>query len=51
MKSGGLVAVESDFSDMYPEIEGLVDWQKIHVQAARSIGGEPTAGRRLYAWA
>lgn len=54
VKPGGLVAVrDSDFSIMtwYPNIDGLVDWQKLYIQVARSNGGEPNAGRCLHAWA
>ena len=54
VKPGGLVAArDSDFSIMtwYPQSDGLVDWQKLYLQVARSNGGEPNAGRCLHAWA
>ncbi|KAI0938467.1 hypothetical protein AcV5_000144 [Taiwanofungus camphoratus] len=53
-KPGGLVAVrESDFSKITwsPDVDGLADWQDLHMRVARSLGGEPDAGRRLVSWA
>ena len=54
VKPNGLVAArDADFSSMtwYPEVEGMIEWQKLNIQVARSNGGEPNAGRRLHAWA
>ena len=53
-KPGGIVAArETDFAVMtwYPENEGLSDWLHLYIRVARSNGGEPSAGRRLVAWA
>ncbi|MGP8297729.1 class I SAM-dependent methyltransferase [Streptomyces inhibens] len=53
-KPGGIVAVrDADYSAMtwYPEVEGMIDWQRLYLRVARANGGEPDAGRRLHAWA
>ncbi|KAI0946712.1 hypothetical protein AcW1_010103 [Taiwanofungus camphoratus] len=54
VKSGGYVAVrEGDFSTLvwYPEVDWLQYWHELHIKVARSLGGEPDAGRRLVSWA
>ncbi|KAH8119304.1 UbiE family methyltransferase [Phellopilus nigrolimitatus] len=53
-KPGGIVAVrEGDCSTMawYPDVEGISEWQELYLRVARGNGGEPSAGRRLHAWA
>jgi len=53
-KPGGLVAArDGDYGAMtwYPESPALDEWQAFYRAVARSNGGEPDAGRRLYAWA
>ncbi|MEV6840744.1 class I SAM-dependent methyltransferase [Streptomyces sp. NPDC051133] len=53
-KPGGLVAVrDADYAAMtwYPQVPGLTDWLDLYERVARANGGEPDAGRRLYAWA
>jgi ubiquinone/menaquinone biosynthesis C-methylase UbiE len=49
----GLVAArDSDYSAMawYPPSPELDDWLSVYLQIARSNGGEPDAGRRLFSW-
>ncbi|EGN99264.1 hypothetical protein SERLA73DRAFT_182180 [Serpula lacrymans var. lacrymans S7.3] len=53
-KPGGLVAArETDFKAMtwYPEVEGMGDFFTLYEKVARSLGGEPNAGRRVLSWA
>jgi ubiquinone/menaquinone biosynthesis C-methylase UbiE len=53
-RPGGLVAArDGDYAAMawYPESPALDEWQAFYRAVARSNGGEPDAGRRLYAWA
>ncbi|EGN94681.1 hypothetical protein SERLA73DRAFT_187733 [Serpula lacrymans var. lacrymans S7.3] len=53
-KPGGIIAVRSiDFEAMtwYPEVDGMKDWLNLHIKVARSLGGEPNAGRMLLSWA
>lgn len=50
----GVVGVrESDYRGMvwYPEEPALDRWMDLYQAVARVNGGEPDAGRRLYAWA
>jgi len=50
----GLVAVrDGDYGGMfwYPESAGLSEWQDLYRQVARTVGGEPDAGRHLLRWA
>ncbi|KAF8519799.1 UbiE family methyltransferase [Hysterangium stoloniferum] len=35
----------------FPEVEGLQQWKNHYVHVARSVGGEPDAGRQMHAWA
>ena len=53
-KPGGTIAVrDADYSGFvwYPADAQLDRWLSLYIQAARSNGGEPDAGRRLLAWA
>ncbi|MDT0345979.1 methyltransferase domain-containing protein [Streptomyces litchfieldiae] len=53
-RPGGVVAVrDADYAAMtwYPEVPGLVEWQRLYRRVARAGGAEPDAGRRLAAWA
>ncbi|PCH37775.1 S-adenosyl-L-methionine-dependent methyltransferase [Wolfiporia cocos MD-104 SS10] len=56
-KPGGFIAVrEADFASnsWFPEegiLQDLYDWRDMHFRVARTLGGEPNAGRRLVAWA
>jgi len=53
-KDGGIVAARSvDFASMtwFPENEGMTDWLALHLRIARSLNGDPTAGRQLLSWA
>lgn len=53
-KVGGVVAVrDSDYRGFawYPEDPRLTQWLHLYDAAARDNGGEPDAGRMLYAWA
>lgn len=50
----GIVAVrEVDYEGIiwYPEVPALDDWLRIFLAVGRADGGEPSAGRRLLAWA
>jgi SAM-dependent methyltransferase len=52
-KPGGIVAArDSDYQGFfwYPENPTLTWWLKLYDTVARSNGGEPDAGRRLWAW-
>ncbi len=54
LKPGGVLAVrDADYGTpaWYPQASGIGDWLRVYVDAARSSGGEPLAGRRLKAWA
>ncbi len=51
---GGLVAVrDADYSAMtwHPRSAALTRWLQLYQNVARSNGGEPDAGRRLFGWA
>ena len=53
-RPGGLVAVrDGDYGAIcwYPESAGLAEWRALYRRVARSVGGEPDAGRHLLAWA
>lgn len=53
-KPGGFVAVrEGDFANQvyYPEDSCLEELLNLHATIARSLGGEPNAGRRIVSWA
>ena len=53
-RPGGLVAVrDADYAAMtwFPDTAGLSRWQSVYRDVARSLGGEPDAGRRLKSWA
>ena len=54
LKPGGILACrESDFSvnSWFPESIGIQSFQDLYMRVARSNGGDPTAGRKLHAWA
>lgn len=54
LKPNGLLAireVDMSVSQWYPDSPMLDQWLQIYMQVARSNGGDPTAGRRLHAWA
>ncbi|MGP3967438.1 class I SAM-dependent methyltransferase [Streptomyces sp. 6N223] len=53
-RPGGVVAArDADMSAMtwFPEVPGMDEWLALYLRVARANGGEPTAGRRLHAWA
>ncbi|MFF9012588.1 methyltransferase domain-containing protein [Streptomyces sp. NPDC014870] len=53
-RPGGLVAArDSDYGAFtwYPASPVLDRWQELYRRVARANGGEPDAGRRLFAWA
>ncbi|MFJ7159079.1 methyltransferase domain-containing protein [Streptomyces sp. NPDC101118] len=53
-RPGGVVAArDADYAAMtwFPEVPGLVGWQRLYDRVARANGGEPDAGRRLLGWA
>jgi SAM-dependent methyltransferase len=53
-RPGGLVAArDSDYGGMlwFPDDPGLSEWRVLYQQAARAVGGEPDAGRRMLSWA
>ncbi|MEV6352272.1 methyltransferase domain-containing protein [Streptomyces hydrogenans] len=53
-RPGGVVAArDSDYGAFtwYPASPVLDDWQDLYRRVARANGGEPDAGRRLFAWA
>jgi SAM-dependent methyltransferase len=53
-RPGGLVAArDGDYGAMawYPQAQALDEWRAFYRAVASSNGGEPDAGRRLYAWA
>jgi len=53
-RPGGLVAArDGDYGAFtwYPPDPALEEWRRLYIAAARHNGGEPEAGRRLYAWA
>jgi ubiquinone/menaquinone biosynthesis C-methylase UbiE len=53
-RPGGVVACrDGDYGAMfwYPENAVLADWQSLYRRVARSVGGEPDAGRHLATWA
>jgi hypothetical protein len=35
----------------FPDDPGLSEWRVLYQQAARAVGGEPDAGRRMLSWA
>ena len=54
LRPGGVLAArDADYGTpaWYPALDGLSRWLRIYVDAARSSGGEPLAGRRLKSWA
>jgi ubiquinone/menaquinone biosynthesis C-methylase UbiE len=54
LKPGGIVAVRDvDYgaTAWHPGLPGLASWLRIYLDAARSSGGEPLAGRHLKSWA
>lgn len=54
LRPGGIVAardVDYGATVWYPQLPGLAEWLRVYVDAARTTGGEPHAGRRLKAWA
>jgi ubiquinone/menaquinone biosynthesis C-methylase UbiE len=54
VRPGGIVAVrDSDYATFtwHPADERLLQWLALYDEIARANGGEPNAGRRLYAWA
>ncbi|GLY01691.1 hypothetical protein Acsp01_20700 [Actinoplanes sp. NBRC 101535] len=53
-KPGGVVAArDSDYATFtwFPVVPELDEWLALYQRVARANGGEPDAGRRLYAWA
>ena len=53
-RQGGVVAArDADYEALtwYPHDPQLDRWLELYRQAARTNGGEPDAGRRLFAWA
>ncbi len=53
-RPGGVVAArDADFGGFiwHPVSPGLERWRELYVTAARANAGEPSAGRRLLAWA
>jgi SAM-dependent methyltransferase len=54
VRTGGIVAVrDSDYATFtwHPVSDGLQRWLRLYQEIARSNGGEPDAGRRLFSWA
>ena len=54
LKPNGILACrETDFSvnSWFPESVGLEHFQDVYMRVARSNGGDPTAGRKIHAWA
>lgn len=50
----GLVALrEVDYGGIvwWPEVPALAEWLDLFLRIGRALGGEPSAGRRLLAWA
>ncbi|MEF9886357.1 methyltransferase domain-containing protein [Streptomyces sp. P9-A4] len=53
-RPGGIVAArDSDYGAFawFPELPALDGWLDLYHRVARANGGEPDAGRRLFAWA
>lgn len=53
-RPGGLIAVrDADYEAMswFPESHGMDRWLSLYLLVARGNGAEPSAGRRLLAWA
>lgn len=53
-KPGGIVAArDGDYSGFfwYPRLPELDAWLQLYLDVARANGGEPDAGRHLFAWA
>jgi ubiquinone/menaquinone biosynthesis C-methylase UbiE len=53
-RPGGIVAArDADYGAMFwhPADAGLTEWQDLYRAVARSVGGEPDAGRHLRSWA
>jgi SAM-dependent methyltransferase len=51
---GGVVAArDGDYGGMFwfPEDPEMAEWRDLYQRAARAVGGEPDAGRRLLGWA
>jgi len=54
LRPGGILAArDADYgtTSWYPALDGLGEWLRIYLDAARTSGGEPLAGRRLKSWA
>lgn len=54
LKPDGILATrEADMSvsQWYPEYPAFDEWLKVYMQVARANGGDPTAGRKIHAWA
>ena len=54
LRPGGILAArDADYGSpvWYPGLPGIASWLRIYVDAARTSGGEPLAGRRLKSWA
>lgn len=52
--AGGLIAArDADYGGMlwFPEDPELAEWRELYQRAARALGGEPDAGRRMLSWA
>jgi SAM-dependent methyltransferase len=53
-RPGGIVAArDADYDGMfwYPPDAELTEWQALYQRVARTLGGEPDAGRRMLSWA
>jgi SAM-dependent methyltransferase len=53
-RAGGLIAArDGDYGGMFwfPEDPELDEWRILYQRAARALGGEPDAGRRMRSWA
>ncbi len=53
-RPGGIVAArDGDYGAMrwFPEDPELEEWRTLYRRVAKSVGGEPDAGRRLLSWA
>ena len=54
LKPNGILACrESDFlvNSWFPDSIGIQHFQDVYIRVARSNGGDPSAGRKLHAWA
>jgi SAM-dependent methyltransferase len=53
-RPGGVVAArDADYGGMFwfPDDPEMQEWQALYQRAARAVGGEPDAGRRMLGWA